>query len=117
MPYRDTWATCEECGEQFIFTVEEQRRLAKAGREVEPTKCPDCQQKVDLGPGMHQGTVKWYDVQKRYGFIKQRGGEDLFFHRSSIASGEKPNFPDGTPVTYRIEQTPKGTEAVDVARA
>jgi len=125
MSYRDTWATCEKCGQQFIFTVEEQRRLAKLGREVKPTQCPDCgttepkeevDVKVELEPGQHQGTVKWYDTKKRYGFITQQSGGDVFFHRNSIAEGEKPEFPDGTPVTYRLEQGNKGPEAIEVAR-
>lgn len=120
MPYRDTWATCEKCGQQFVFTVEEQRHLDKMGREVEPTRCPDCQNEaeldVDLEPGQLQGTVKWYDTQKRYGFITQRSGGDVFFHRNSIAEGEKPEFPDGTPVTYKLEEGDKGPEAIEVAR-
>jgi len=44
VPYRDTWATCEKCGKQFVFTVEEQRRLDKMGLEVEPSLCPECQE-------------------------------------------------------------------------
>ena len=134
MPYRDTWATCEKCGKQFIFTVEEQRQLTDSGLEAQPSQCPDCQgrvspsprqrkvvlapeqPKIDLAPGQHQGIVKWYDVDKKYGFITQRIGEDVFFHRDGLAPGERPHFPDGTPVTYRVEQSQKGPKAVDVAR-
>jgi len=117
MTYRDTWATCEQCSKQFIFTVEEQRRLSESGFEITPPAlCPDCQKTADLAPGSHTGVVKWYDPEKGYGFITQRSGSEVFFHRTGIAPGETPDFPDGTQVTYLIEQSMRGPQAVDVAR-
>ncbi len=145
MPYRDTMVVCEECGKEFIFRVEEQRNLAARGEEVTPPAlCPDCrgvtssehrterrseptkkpeikaerkmEATVALGPGPHEGAVKWFDAGKGYGFIAHPSGEEIFFHRSGIAPGEEPHFPDDTPVTFLIEQTEKGPQAVDVAR-
>jgi CspA family cold shock protein len=143
MGYRDTWVTCTECGRQFIFRVEEQRRQAKRGESItSPRQCPTCRgvgraaldaeprrepkptpraehesrAQAVLGPGPHEGHVKWYDGGKGYGFIVQRSGDEIFFHRTGIASGETPVFPDGTRVTYLIEHTVKGPQAVDVAR-
>jgi len=117
MPYRDTWVTCEKCGKRFVFTVEEQRRLANLGFEIAPpTLCPACRKEAQLSPGPHEGVVKWYDPEKGYGFITQRDGNDIFFHRTGIAPGETPRFPDGTKVTYLIEQSSKGPQAVEVAR-
>jgi CspA family cold shock protein len=144
MPYQDTWAVCTKCGQQFIFRVEDQRRQAKRGEEVTPPGlCPSCrapsraarrpepqresrprpvaekpQQPAPaaLGAGPHEGQVKWYDREKGYGFIVHPGGEELFFHRTGLAPGEVPDFPDGTRVTYCIEQTEKGPQAVDVER-
>jgi CspA family cold shock protein len=69
-----------------------------------------------LEPGPHEGHVKWYDGEKGYGFIIHHGGEEVFFHRTGIAPGELPDFPDGTRVTYVIEQTEKGPQAIDVER-
>ena len=69
-----------------------------------------------LGAGPHEGSVKWYDPEKGYGFIVHPDGEEVFFHRTGIAPGEMPRFPDGTQVTYMIEQSEKGPQAVDVAR-
>jgi len=60
--------------------------------------------------------VKWYDTEKGYGFIVQHSGDEIFFHRTGIASGEQPFFPDGTRVTYLVEHTGRGPQAVDVAR-
>ncbi|MGD2104414.1 MAG: cold shock domain-containing protein [Anaerolineae bacterium] len=117
MPYRDTWATCEECGKQFIFTVEEQRRLDKMGLEVEPTTCGECRkdQSVEsLESGEQQGVVKWYEPKKRYGFITMRNGEDIFFHRNAITSGKENGFTEGAQVLFSITESDKGPEATDV---
>jgi CspA family cold shock protein len=139
MSYQDTWATCTQCGKQFIFRVEDQRRQARRGEEITPPEqCPSCQTPArretrsqprpkpaveqetrkpeSLGPGPHEGHVKWYDGEKGYGFIIHQGGEEVFFHRTGIAPGELPDFPDGTRVTYVIEQTEKGPQAIDVER-
>ncbi|MFQ6102518.1 MAG: cold shock domain-containing protein [Anaerolineae bacterium] len=143
MVYQDTWATCTRCGGQFVFRIEEQRQQAERGEEIAPPDlCPSCralaravrrskprraprsrpaaEQKlktpVILGPGPHEGNVKWYDPEKGYGFIVHPSGEELFFHRTGIAPGEAPHFPDGTRVTYLVERTKRGLQAVDVAR-
>jgi len=137
MSFRDTWVTCAECGEQFVFRVEDQRRQARRGDEVAPPeRCPSCRsgpreerstrpkpeaarapkKEPAFGTGPREGRVKWYDNQKGYGFIVDSSGEDLFFHRTGIVPGEEPHFPDGTPVTYLVERTEKGPQAVDVER-
>ncbi len=121
MPYRDTWATCEECGKQFIFTVEEQRRLDKLGFEVEPGLCPDCREKPGkkkekvLESGEQRGVVKWYEAKKRYGFITMRSGEDIFFHRNAIVEGDEKDFTEGATVTFEVTESDKGPEAAKVA--
>ena len=143
MAYQDTWATCTRCGKQFIFRIEDQRRQAERGEDITPPKlCPSCQAPsyaerrppsqgksrsrptaeqrpktpVVLGPGPHEGSVKWYDQEKGYGFIIHPSGEEFFFHRTGIVPGEIPDFPDGTRVTYCLEETLKGPQAVDVER-
>ena len=59
------------------------------------------------------GTVKWYDPEKAYGFITTEQGEDVFVHRNSIADG-RPHLVDGQQVILAVRQGMKGTEAVDV---
>ncbi len=52
MPYRDSWATCGQCGKQFIFRIEEQRRLGAQGQEVVPPDvCPVCRGVARTQPG------------------------------------------------------------------
>lgn len=133
MSYRDTLTTCTNCGKEFIFRVEEQRRLAKRGEEIEPPGlCPDCQSpphtqshteprptpRAPAPPssGPQEGSVKWYDPEKGYGFIAYADGAEIFFHRTGIAPDESPVFPDGARVTFLVEETEKGPQAVDVAR-
>ena len=80
-------------------------------RAEQPRKTPAVPE-----PGPHEGSVKWYDSEKGYGFIVQQSGDEIFFHRTGIAPGETPRFPDGTRVTFLVEETSKGPQAVDVAR-
>lgn len=116
MPYRDTWVTCEECGERFVFTVEEQRRLEEAGFDVEPPSlCSGCRRKAEASPGPHEGVVKWYDPQKGYGFIVQSTGSEIFFHRTGFAQDTPSQLPEGARVTYIVEETSKGPQAVEVS--
>jgi CspA family cold shock protein len=143
MTFQDTWAICTKCGTQFVFRVEDQRRQAERGEQITPPElCPSCRRSGRpsrrseprresrprpaagrepkttqmIGPGPYEGSVKWYDREKGYGFVVHPTGEELFFHRSGIAPGERPDFPDGTRVTYCVEQTEKGPQAADVAR-
>jgi CspA family cold shock protein len=118
MPYRDTKVVCEACSREFIFTVEEQRKLGTGGSDVVvPSRCPGCREQVEAeaGTGPFEGTVKWFSLEKGYGFIAQRSGGEIFFHRSGIADGRPEDFVDGASVTYIIEQSHKGPAAVEVA--
>jgi CspA family cold shock protein len=62
---------------------------------------------------MATGTVKFYNRIKRFGFISQDEGEDLFVHESGIASGP---ISDGDQVEFDVEEGPKGLKAVNVKK-
>jgi len=63
---------------------------------------------------MANGTVKWFNERKGFGFIEQEDGTDVFVHHSRInASGFK-NLNQGDKVTFSVEQGQKGPAAVDV---
>ena len=64
---------------------------------------------------MANGTVKWFNNAKGYGFIlSETGGEDLFVHYSSIQMGGYRSLGAGQAVTFDVEEGPKGLHAVNV---
>ena len=66
---------------------------------------------------MPQGTVKWFDGEKGYGFISpDDGGEDLFVHHSGIAGEGFKTLDEGEKVTYEATRGRKGMQAENVSR-
>ena len=63
---------------------------------------------------MAEGTVKWFNDSKGFGFIEQEDGPDVFVHHSAInASGFK-SLNEGDQVSFDIEQGQKGPAAANV---
>ncbi|PNV63585.1 cold-shock protein [Clostridium sp. chh4-2] len=57
---------------------------------------------------MNNGTVKWFNAQKGYGFItNDNGGDDVFVHFSAIVSNGFKSLEEGQKVTFDTEQDPK----------
>jgi CspA family cold shock protein len=66
---------------------------------------------------MAQGTVKWFNAEKGFGFIApDEGGPDVFVHHSSIDSSGFRSLEENQKVTYEVSQGAKGPQA-DVVRA
>ncbi|MBF8256242.1 MAG: cold shock protein [Anaerolineales bacterium] len=61
-----------------------------------------------------QGTVKWFNSGKGYGFIAREGGEDVFVHYSAITGDGFRNLEEGQRVEFNIVQGPKGLQAASV---
>jgi CspA family cold shock protein len=115
--YRDTLATCQECGKQFIFTVEKQRQMAEQGQEVVPPElCDDCRQRVRYSGKLH-GRIKWFDLGKGYGFIVEDNGNEVFVHRTGVSptpNGQLPALEEGQEVLYKVTESSKGPQAIEV---
>jgi CspA family cold shock protein len=61
-----------------------------------------------------QGTVKWFNSSKGYGFIARDGGEDVFVHFSAIESDGYRSLEEGQRVEFTVERGPKGLQASHV---
>ena len=64
---------------------------------------------------MAQGTVKWFNDEKGYGFISpDDGGEDLFVHYTGIVGNGFKSLDEGAKVSYEVTQGKKGLQAENV---
>ncbi len=63
-----------------------------------------------------QGTVKWFNDAKGYGFISREQGEDLFVHFSAIEGEGFKSLSEGDAVEFEVTRGPKGLQATKVAR-
>lgn len=61
-----------------------------------------------------QGTVKWFNNRKGYGFIELKSGEDVFVHFRNIKADGYRTLKDGQTVTFNLVSGPKGLQAEDV---
>ena len=58
-----------------------------------------------------QGTVKWFNASKGYGFISREGGPDVFVHFSAIQGDGFKNLDEGQKVEFNVDAGPKGPQA------
>jgi CspA family cold shock protein len=63
---------------------------------------------------MAQGTVKWFNEKKGYGFIEKDGGGDIFVHFSAIQAGGFRTLREGQRVSFDVSEGEKGPAAVNV---
>ncbi len=65
---------------------------------------------------MVEGTVKWFDKKKGYGFIAQPGNTDVFVHYTSFANRDLKTLDEGDTVCFEVVQGEKGPRADNVIR-
>jgi len=63
---------------------------------------------------MEQGTVKWFNAAKGFGFIARQNGEDIFVHFSAIQSGGYRSLEEGQAVEFTVGKGKKGLQAENV---
>ena len=62
-----------------------------------------------------QGTVKWFNASKGFGFIQRQSGEDVFVHFSAIQGDGYKSLNDGQAVEFEVTSSPKGLQAANVS--
>jgi CspA family cold shock protein len=63
------------------------------------------------------GTVKWFNATKGYGFLARETGEDVFVHYSAIEASGYRTLEEGARVSFIVKQGPKGLQAEQVSPA
>ena len=65
---------------------------------------------------MAQGTVKWFNDDKGYGFITSESGDDVFVHFSAIQGDGFKSLSEGQHVTFEVEESERGLQAANVVK-
>jgi CspA family cold shock protein len=81
------------------------------------SKSQSSQQEIHKKQGaiaMEQGTVKWFNDAKGYGFVSRANGEDVFVHFSAIQSSGFKSLQEGQAVQFEVVKGPKGLQAESV---
>ena len=68
------------------------------------------------GSTVAQGTVKWFNDSKGFGFIEQEDGEDVFVHFSAVQGEGFKTLAEGDRVEFEIQQGPKGLQSANVMK-
>jgi CspA family cold shock protein len=63
---------------------------------------------------MIEGTVKWFNESKGFGFLSQEGGPDVFVHHTEIQSEGYRTLTEGQKVQFEVVDSPKGPRAANV---
>jgi cold shock protein len=72
---------------------------------------------IKLGkPMKEQGTVKWFNNEKGYGFISRNSGDDVFVHHSAIQGSGFKSLNEGDSVEFETTKGPKGMQAQNVVK-
>jgi len=63
-----------------------------------------------------QGTVKWFNNEKGYGFISRNSGDDVFVHHSAIQGSGFKSLSEGDTIEFDVTKGPKGLQAQNVVK-
>ncbi len=63
-----------------------------------------------------QGTVKWFNNEKGYGFVSRDSGDDVFVHHTAIEGTGRKTLNEGDKVEFEVARGPKGLQAQSVVK-
>lgn len=73
------------------------------------------EEETDENDGREQGTVKWFNVSKGFGFITRENGDDVFVHFRNIRGRGHRSLSEGQSVRFNVKESDKGLQAEDVS--
>jgi len=87
------------------------------GQPAARTKRRQSNSNIEVVEVKEQGTVKWFNASKGYGFIQRQTGEDVFVHFSAIQMDGYKSLNEGQAVEFEVQKGPKGLQAENVTAA
>ena len=78
--------------------------------------CPHARANKLGTPMKEQGTVKWFNNEKGYGFISRNSGDDVFVHHTAIQGGGFKSLNEGDSIEFEVAKGPKGLQAQNVVK-
>ncbi|MGA2260891.1 MAG: cold shock domain-containing protein [Acidobacteriota bacterium] len=63
-----------------------------------------------------QGTVKWFNNDKGYGFVSREAGDDVFVHHTAIEGTGRKSLNEGDRIEFEVARGPKGLQAQNVVK-
>ena len=103
----------------FFYGLEDVTALGKRGRSLLRSSQETDQERqsnsnIEVVEVKEQGTVKWFNASKGYGFIQRQTGEDVFVHFSAIQMDGYKSLNEGQAVEFEVKKGPKGLQAENV---
>jgi CspA family cold shock protein len=98
--------------QSFVSTGYRQSRAARCAARRSEREAQIAQNEVV--EVKEQGTVKWFNASKGYGFIQRQSGEDVFVHFSAIQMDGYKSLNEGQAVEFEVRKGPKGLQAENV---
>jgi CspA family cold shock protein len=97
---------CHGAWEPEAFTAKATRKRTKRSNAISNSR--------SAAVSKEQGTVKWFNASKGYGFIQRQTGEDVFVHFSAIMMDGYKSLNEGQAVEFEVTKGPKGLQAENV---
>jgi CspA family cold shock protein len=102
---RSNWAV-----PSAVTSPSPQKKAAKSETDQEKQSNSN----IEVVEVKEQGTVKWFNASKGYGFIQRQTGEDVFVHFSAIQMDGYKSLNEGQAVEFEVTKGPKGLQAENV---
>src|SRR5258705_6282 len=112
-PRPRSWRSCARSSSIWDTRSHGTRHPGHGDRESPERKAPQLRKRSVMA----QGTVKWFNDAKGFGFITQEGGEDVFVHFSAIQAQGFKSLSEGDRVEFEVTRGPKGLQAANVRKA